>query len=271
LVVEHLQDVLEAESKVVVFAHHLDMVDDLQKGLDVESVIFTGEEDNPERQRSVDRFQSDDGVRVFLGTIGAAGKGITLTAASHVVFAELDWVPANMTQAEDRCHRIGQDSSVLIQHLVLEGSLDASMAETLVTKQEIIDQALDAPVRCEELKLLPVTPHAEPSTAGHTYSEITTVAEQIVGRQRAAIFRAVREISGLCDGAASPDGVGFNRFDARIGHELASNQHLTQREAALGLILVRRYRKQLSEKTVRNAEGSAATTTRHVARRPKNG
>jgi len=68
---------------------------------------------------------------------------LTLTAASNVVFAELDWVPANMTQAEDRCHRIGQKNAVLVQHLVLDGSLDARMAKVVVKKQKIVNQALD--------------------------------------------------------------------------------------------------------------------------------
>jgi SWI/SNF-related matrix-associated actin-dependent regulator 1 of chromatin subfamily A len=47
-----------------------------------------------------------------------------LTAASYVLFAELDWRPAMVTQAEDRLHRIGQEESVLVQHVVFDGSLD---------------------------------------------------------------------------------------------------------------------------------------------------
>jgi SWI/SNF-related matrix-associated actin-dependent regulator 1 of chromatin subfamily A len=60
-----------------------------------------------------------------------------------VVFAELDWVPGNMSQAEDRCHRIGQTDSVLVQHLVVDKSLDARIAEALVVKQKVLDKALD--------------------------------------------------------------------------------------------------------------------------------
>ena len=71
------------------------------------------------------------------------GVGWTLTKSSHVLFAELDWVPGNLTQAEDRCHRIGQKDSVLVQHLVLDGSIDAAMAKSLVKKQYNIDNALD--------------------------------------------------------------------------------------------------------------------------------
>ena len=91
----------------------------------------------------MDRFQEDESVRVFVGSITAAGLGLTLTASSHVVFAELTWVPAQLTQAEDRTHRVGQRDSVLVQHLVLEDSIDARMVGTLLSKQHVIDRVVD--------------------------------------------------------------------------------------------------------------------------------
>jgi len=97
----------------------------------------------------VDRFQEDPSCRIFVGSITAAGFGLTLTASSHVVFAELDLVPAHMTQAEDRTHRIGQKNSVLVQHLVLQDSLDARMARTLIKKQRVIDQVTDGDVQAD--------------------------------------------------------------------------------------------------------------------------
>ena len=108
-------------------------------------VVITGETKNEDRQEAVDRFQNDPNCRVFVGSIKAAGVGLTLTASSTVIFAELDWVPGNVSQCEDRAHRIGQVDSVLIQHLVLEGSLDERMAQLIIQKQEVIDKALDEP------------------------------------------------------------------------------------------------------------------------------
>jgi len=96
-----------------------------------------------ERQQAVDNFQNNDNCRVFIGSITAAGVGITLTAASTVIFAELDWVPGNLTQAEDRCHRIGQHDSVLVQHIIYENSVDAYLAQKIVAKQDIIEQVVD--------------------------------------------------------------------------------------------------------------------------------
>jgi SWI/SNF-related matrix-associated actin-dependent regulator 1 of chromatin subfamily A len=59
------------------------------------------------------------------------------------VFAELSWVPAELSQCEDRLHRIGTTDSVLVQHLVLEGSLDAMMVHVLFKKQKILDAVLE--------------------------------------------------------------------------------------------------------------------------------
>jgi len=91
----------------------------------------------------VDRFQGDPSVRAFIGNIQAAGVGLTLTEADTVVFAELDWVPANLLQAEDRAVRIGQTKSVLIMYPVVEGTLEARMANVMIKKMDIIEAALD--------------------------------------------------------------------------------------------------------------------------------
>ncbi len=143
LVVSHVREALEATPKVVLFAHHRAVVTELAEAFGEEAVTLMGGQTLASRQAAVDRFQTDDTCRIFVGSITAAGFGLTLTAASHVVFAELDWVPANLSQAEDRAHRIGQESSVLVQHLVLEDSLDARMVRTLIEKQRVVDGVVD--------------------------------------------------------------------------------------------------------------------------------
>ena len=147
--VEHIKELLNETSKDVVFVHHHDVADLLASAFGDEAVVVDGRVANEDRQHRVDRFQTDPTCKVFIGGIQAAGVGITLTAASTVVFVELDWVPGNLSQAEDRCHRIGQKESVLVQHLVLEGSLDERVVEVIIKKQEIIDKALDAPKESE--------------------------------------------------------------------------------------------------------------------------
>ncbi len=142
-VIQHLREMLSDGKKVVCFAHHLDVIGRIASPFGESAVVVVGKTPQRERAKLVRRFQENDEVRLFVGGFKVAGLGLTLTAADRVVFAELDWTPATITQAEDRLHRIGQEGNVLVQHLVLESSLDAKMAKTLVRKQEIADRALD--------------------------------------------------------------------------------------------------------------------------------
>jgi SWI/SNF-related matrix-associated actin-dependent regulator of chromatin subfamily A-like protein 1 len=138
-----LKDCIDASQKVVIFCHHRDVIDTLWAELqEFNPVVLHGGHTETHRQKAVDFFQTDPSYKVFIGQIQAAGVGLTLTAASHVVFLELDWSPMNMTQCEDRLHRIGQLKSVLVQHLVVGNSLDARIARMLVRKQSIIDQVV---------------------------------------------------------------------------------------------------------------------------------
>ena len=100
-----------------------------------------------DRQGLVETFQESADKNVFIGGIKAAGVGITLTSAHTVVFVESDFVPSSITQAEDRVHRIGQRMPVLIQHLVIDGSVEAMMLKVAVAKQNIADRALDGGTR----------------------------------------------------------------------------------------------------------------------------
>jgi SWI/SNF-related matrix-associated actin-dependent regulator of chromatin subfamily A-like protein 1 len=146
LIVQYVTEVLEGGvQKVVVFAHHRDVIAQLVEGLSsYHPVMLVGGMGPQERQDSIDAFQNDSAVRVFIGNIQAAGNGITLApASSRCIFAELSWVPAEMTQCEDRLHRIGTKDSVHVQHLVLEGSLDAMMVKVLIKKQKVLDAVLD--------------------------------------------------------------------------------------------------------------------------------
>ena len=145
-VIEHLWTALDEAEKVVVFAHHHDVIDGLRDDFGPAAVVLDGRMNDKEKADAVSRFQQAAGVRLFIGSLRAAGLGITLTAASLVVFAELDWTPAAMVQAEDRLHRIGQSESVFVRHLVIDGSIDQRMATLLVAKAEMIDAILDGKV-----------------------------------------------------------------------------------------------------------------------------
>jgi SWI/SNF-related matrix-associated actin-dependent regulator 1 of chromatin subfamily A len=140
---DFLINVLESEQKIVVFAYHHDVIDGLAEGLaEYGAVKIDGRDAADARQKAKDVFQASPGTRVIIGSIGAMGVGWTLTAASYCAFVELDWVPGNMMQAEDRLHRITQAEPVLIQHLMLEGSFDGRMAKSVIHKMGVIERAV---------------------------------------------------------------------------------------------------------------------------------
>ncbi len=145
LVIEYVTEVFGGGvEKLVLFAHHRDVIAQLAEGLSrFNPVTLTGATSPQDRQKAIDAFQTDPCVRLFIGNIQAAGTGITLTASSRCIFAELSWVPAELSQCEDRLHRIGTSDSVTVQHLVLEGSLDAMMVKVIIKKQGILDAVLE--------------------------------------------------------------------------------------------------------------------------------
>jgi SWI/SNF-related matrix-associated actin-dependent regulator 1 of chromatin subfamily A len=144
-VVEHVKDALEGGvEKLIVFAHHRDVQDAIAEALSDYGVVqVKGGYSDVKKQEAVDAFQEDKSIRVFVGSLEACREGLNLTAASNVILAELPWTPSAVSQAEDRAHRHGQKNAVNVQHLVVEGGLEAYMAQTIVTKQDNIDAALD--------------------------------------------------------------------------------------------------------------------------------
>lgn len=146
MVLDYLHSILDnGEKKVVLFGHHHDVLELIYQEFTATAVLVHGGTPMKKRQEAVERFQKTPvaDCNFFVGSIGAMGTGHTLTASSHCVLIELSWVPGEVEQVEGRCHRHTQMEQVLIQYLVLEGSLDSRMAKRIVEKQEIINQALD--------------------------------------------------------------------------------------------------------------------------------
>lgn len=246
-VVEHVQEVLDAKAKVVVFAWHQDVAEAIARAFAPASVLAHGGLSDQVRQAAVQRFQSDPATRVFVGTIRGAGVGITLTASDHVVFAELWWVPGDISQAEDRCHRIGQVNPVLVQHLVVDGSLDARMAHVIVAKQGVIDRALDRQAQPQAAANHdPVTPAPIAATQDVRRSQLAAIAQRLSPDAIAAVHSGLRLLAAVdTDRAKELNAVGYNKVDSAIGHALADMPALTPMQAALGACLLRKYHRQL--------------------------
>ncbi len=151
-VVEFVQGILAERPKVVVMAHHRKVQDVLAKALrkalgDEAVVMHRGGMNDVEKTAAEQAFQNDPKVRVFVGSIMASGVGITLTAADTLVMAEIDWVPGNNAQAEDRIHRIGQTLPATIYYLVIDGTIDAKLVQTCVRKLDVADKVLNQDTR----------------------------------------------------------------------------------------------------------------------------
>lgn len=139
-----VHDFLSSGERLVLFAHHRE----IQRAV-VErfpgALHILGEDGQVARDTALRAFQEADGEgnQLIVCSIETAGHGITLTRASNVAFLELDWTPAKHDQAEDRCHRIGQQDSVNATYLLAAGTIDETIATLLERKRAVIGAVTD--------------------------------------------------------------------------------------------------------------------------------
>ena len=141
-----IADFLESGEPLVVFAEHVAIQKQIAERFPGSVHIF-GADTQVKRQEAVDAFQSEDGPQLIVCSMRAASQGITLTRASNVAFLELDWTPARHDQAEDRLHRIGQESAVTAWYLLAPETIDETMATLLERKRTVIDAVTEGDVR----------------------------------------------------------------------------------------------------------------------------
>jgi hypothetical protein len=142
--------------KVLIFAHHKAVLDAIETTVAKElkgagHIRIDGSVSAQERNVRVKKFQSCSTIKVAILSMTAAGVGLTLTAATSVMFAELHWTPGVLAQAEDRCHRISQKNAVHVMYLVCEDetlSVDMQLWHMLGRKTNnlgrVVDGATDA-------------------------------------------------------------------------------------------------------------------------------
>uniref|UniRef100_A0A8R1EVK9 Helicase C-terminal domain-containing protein n=1 Tax=Caenorhabditis japonica TaxID=281687 RepID=A0A8R1EVK9_CAEJA len=129
--------------KVLIFAHHQIVLDTIQVEVNkrkLKSIRIDGKTPSHQRTAHCDAFQNDENVRVAILSLTAAGVGITLTAASVVVFAEIHFNPGMLLQAEDRAHRVGQKDSVFVQYLIAKKTADDVMWNMVQQKLDVLGQ-----------------------------------------------------------------------------------------------------------------------------------
>ncbi|EAT41369.1 AAEL006963-PA [Aedes aegypti] len=140
----YLKQVLKEKQKFIIFAHHIKMLDAISKYLSKQKVDFIridGTTRSDLRSSLVEKFQTKDSCRAAVLSLKACNAGITLTAAQLVMFAELDWNPSTLAQAESRAHRIGQEGTVIVRYLLAKGTADDIIWTMLQKKQNILNKA----------------------------------------------------------------------------------------------------------------------------------
>jgi superfamily II DNA or RNA helicase len=136
------EQALENGKKVIIFTNFTHSFDALMKHFGKLAVGHNGKMNGTQKQNSVDQFQNNDNVMVFVGNLISAGTAITLTEAEVVIMNDLDFVPSNHAQAEDRAHRIGSQSTTNVYYPIVVGTIDEMMFKILEKKRKIIDTVI---------------------------------------------------------------------------------------------------------------------------------
>jgi ribosome biogenesis protein Nip4 len=154
--IELAENIIEQGKKVIIFTNFTDTLQEIYNHFGKQAVYLDGSCSKPHRQKSVDDFQENDKIRVFIGNLKAAGVGITLTSAEAVIMNDLSFVPAEHAQAEDRSHRIGQKNSTSVYYPLFENTIEGAIYDILNRKKKIIstvmgDDIMDEASSIEEM------------------------------------------------------------------------------------------------------------------------
>ena len=136
--IELAENIVEQGKKVIIFCNFTKSLETIVNHFGKSAVRLDGSMNKTQRQDSVDRFQEDDNVKVFVGNIKAAGVGITLTAAEAVIMNDLSFLPSDHSQSEDRAYRYGQKNNVLVYYPIFENTIEGIIYDILNNKKRII-------------------------------------------------------------------------------------------------------------------------------------
>lgn len=143
---DFLDVLIDNETKFILFAHHLELLSDIESFVvrrRRDYIRIDGSVPPGKRHQLVSKYQSNEECKIALLSLTASSQGVTLTASSTVVFAELNWTPGVMEQAEDRVHRIGQKNAVTVYYLYADNTLDPLIYGLVRAKNAVVAQALN--------------------------------------------------------------------------------------------------------------------------------
>lgn len=140
--IELAENIIEQGKKVIIFCNFTESLNQIFSHFGKSAVKIDGSMSKIERQNSVDKFQEDEKIKIFVGNIKAAGVGITLTAAEAVIMNDLSFLPSDHSQAEDRAYRIGQKNNVLVYYPLFENTIEGLIYDILIAKKQVIATVL---------------------------------------------------------------------------------------------------------------------------------
>ena len=144
---------LEQDKKVIVFTNFTEPLMEIWSKYKKIAVPLYGKMNQEQRQESVDSFQNDPKIKIFVSNIKAGGVGITLTKAEVVIFNDLSFVPADMSQAEDRAFRIGQKKNVSCLYPIFDNTIEKVIYNIVQNKKRVIDTVMGDHMGEEDLML----------------------------------------------------------------------------------------------------------------------
>lgn len=157
---ELIEEAVENGKKVVIFSNWTQMTDAICARLNdtrthnYDYALITGETKDSDRQAIVERFQTDNNTKVIIGTSGAMGTGLTLTAGTVEIFMDEPWNKALKEQCVDRCHRIGQKDNLTIYTLMCKDTIDERIHDIVEQKGMMADAIVDGKMNITNADLL---------------------------------------------------------------------------------------------------------------------
>jgi SWI/SNF-related matrix-associated actin-dependent regulator 1 of chromatin subfamily A len=148
--IEMVENAVEMGRNVIVFTSFTEELNAIAEHFGKSAVKHNGPMTNTMKQKSVDSFQNNDKIKVFVGNIKSAGVGITLTEGTVVIFNSFDWVTGNNEQAEDRAFRIGQKNDVNVYYQLFDDTISTRMWDMLKNKKDVINTILGEKQLTEE-------------------------------------------------------------------------------------------------------------------------
>ena len=152
---ELVEEAVENGKKVVIFSNWTQMTTPIAKRLSkYNPAVITGEINADARQQMIDKFQNNSSCKVIVGTSGAMGTGLTLTAGTVEIFLDEPWNMALKEQCVDRCHRIGQKRNLTIYTIMCKGTIDEKVHDIVIEKGELSNAIVDGKIKKNKTELL---------------------------------------------------------------------------------------------------------------------